>query len=518
MSDETERNAAEPASHDVHASPRPSGRGSNDAAASPAPAPPTGWLSRVLRALVALAILAAGAGASYYYLTTKPAAQRRPSDPQATLVEIQRVEPGAETVIVRAMGAVVPERVIQLAPRVGGEIVEVSPDFAPGGRFRAGEVMARIDPKDFDLAVRTATTEVQRQSALADQRAAEAAQRASDCVRAESDLAMEMGYQSVARREYELLGQAIEDGDEALVLRRPQLETAQATLASAKAAQEAAEGAARAAQAARDAADIALQKAALDLERTTIRAPFNAVVDTRHVNLGSQAAIGTPLATLVGTDAYWVEVSVPVDQLKWIRIPRTEGEAGSPARITNEAAWGADVYRTGTVIRLRSALEEQGRMARVLVSAPDPLGLANGTGATPPMIIGSYVHVEIEGEDLAGVIALDRNLLRDGDHVWVMDDAGKLQIRPVEVAHRGRNRVLVSGGLEPGERVVTTDLAAAVEGMRLRTETAGPAPAAASPDDRESPRPSGRGSNGIDAPAAAEASAAPGDASEGRSP
>ena len=477
------------------------------------PQPATGWLSRVVRLLLALAILAAGAGASYYYLTTKPVAQRRPADPQATLVEVRRVEPGAETVVVRAMGTVVPARVIQLAPRVGGEIVEVSPDFAPGGRFRAGEVMARIDPKDFDLAVRQAATEVDRQAALADQRAAEVAQRASDCVRAENDLAMEMGYQSVAKREYELLGQTVEDGDEALVLRRPQLETAQATCDAAKAAKEAAEGAARATQAARDAADVARQKAALDLARTTILAPFNAVVDTRHVNLGSQVTAGTPLATLVGTDAYWVEVSVPVDQLKWIRIPRAEGEAGSPVRIYNEAAWGSEVYRTGTVVRLRSALEEQGRMARVLVSAPDPLGLANGTGGTPPMLTGSYVRVEIEGEQLAGVVALDRDLLRDGDRVWVMDETGKLQVRPVQVAHRGRQRVLVSGGLEAGEQVVTTDLAAAVEGMRLRTEASGPSapgegPAASAP--AEAPA----------APASAEASAAPvpAAASEGRSP
>jgi len=507
MADETRRNATGPAdgSAPAPASPIVDAPTPADTSSPEPPDAPPGWLSRLARLALALAILAAGGGASYYYLTTKPAAERRPPDPQATLVEVRHVEPGAETVVVRAMGTVVPARTIELAPRVSGEIVEISPDFVPGGRFRAGEVIARIDPKDFDLAVRQATTEVQRQSALVEQRAAEVAQRTSDCVRAESDLAMEMGYQSVAKREYELLGQTVEDGDEALVLRRPQLESARATCDAAKAAKEAAEGAAQAAQAAQAAAEVALQKASLDLERTTLRAPFNAVVETRYADLGSQAAVGAPLATLVGTDAYWVEVSVPVDQLKWIHIPRAGGEAGSPVRVYNEAAWGPKTYRAGTVIRLKSALEQQGRMARVLVEVPDPLGMAGGTGATPPMLIGSYVSAEIEGDELADVVALDRDLLRDGDQVWVMDDTGKLRIRPVEIAHRGRERVLVSGGLAVGERVVTTNLAAAVEGMPLRTEASAPAQPTASP--------------GGEAPPSAQAEATPSaGASEGRSP
>jgi len=194
------------------------------------------------------------------------------------------------------------------------------------------------------------------------------------------------------------------------------------------------------------------------------------------------------MATLVGTDAYWVEVSVPVDELKWIRFPRSAGEAGSPVRVRDEAAWGPDVYRVGRVIRLESALEEQGRMARVLVSVPDPLGLADPSGKTPPLLIGSYVRAEIEGTDLENVVALDRNHLRNGNEVWVMNGDGELEIRQVEIAYRGRQQVLVSDGLEAGERIVTTDLPAPVEGMRLRTEPSSPAAVAAS-DDTGSPAP-----------------------------
>jgi len=191
---------------------------------APLPAPPSAamrWLSRAARALLVLAILGAGAGAAVYWITHKPKARRKPPEAQARLVEVQTVRLGRERVIVRAMGQVAPARVIHLAPRVGGEIVEVSPEFVPGGRFEAGQVIARIDPEDFRLALKQRRTEAERQAALLEQAAATVAQRQTDVTQAECNLDIEMGQQSVAKREYELLGQTVDGEDEALVLRRP---------------------------------------------------------------------------------------------------------------------------------------------------------------------------------------------------------------------------------------------------------------------------------------------------------
>jgi len=442
------------------------------------PAPPSAsvrWLSRAVRVLIVLAILGAGSGAGYYYLTHKPKARRKPPAPQARLVEVQPVRFGREPVVVRAMGTVTPAQRIQLAPRVGGEIVEMGPEFVPGGRFRKGDVIARIDPEDYAIALRRQKTEVQRLAALAEQAEATIAQRQTAVTQAKAQLDIEMGQQSVARREYELLGQT-EGARETLVLREPQLKMAQASVEAAQAAHEAARASRASAQAAHEAAQVAIEQAELDLGRTTLRAPFNAVVQSRQVNLGSQVAAGTPMATLIGTDAYWVEVSVPVDELTWIRFPDSPGSVGSTVRIYDEAAWEAGTFCTGSVIRLESALEPDGRMARVLVSVPDPLGRTDPTGRTPPLLLGSYVRVEIAGTALANVVALDRTLVRDGKYVWIMDEAGQLDIRTVEIAYRGRDRVLIAGGLKTGEKVVTTNLMAPVTGMRLQTEAA-PAPA-----------------------------------------
>ena len=287
------------------------------------------------------------------------------------------------------------------------------------------------------------------------------------------------------------------------MLRQPQLRAAEAALATARAVHEAAgaakraaeamvtsaEAAAEAAEGARKAADAALRKARLDHERTAIRAPFNALVEAKLVDPGSQVSPASRIARLVGTDAYWVEVSVPVDRLTWIRLPDGKGAAGAAVRVFDEAAWGAGVHREGRALRLAGALEPNGRMARLLVEVPDPLALAPGHDGRPALLLGSYVRVEIEGGEIEGAAALDRDLLRDGDRVWVMTGENRLAIRTVTIVARDRDRVMVTGGLTDGDRVVTTDLAAPVDGMPLRTEGAEAAPAG--PD--ASPAPAGGG-------------------------
>ena len=89
----------------------------------------------------------------------------------------------------------------------------------------------------------------------------------------------------------------------------------------------------------------------------------------------SAFSTGTPLAKLVGTDTFWVNVSLPVDKLRWISIPVINSDQGSAVKITYETGWGKDVYRVGTVKRLQAELEPEGRMAKLIVEVDDPLSL-----------------------------------------------------------------------------------------------------------------------------------------------
>ncbi len=398
-------------------------------------------------------VLAGGVALAVALVKTAPQAERKPPARAARLVETLTVRIAAQPTVIHADGTVRPALEVTLYPRVSGEIVSIGPDLVPGGCFKEGAELLRIDPRDFELAVR---------------------QRQTDVARARAALALEMGQQAVAMREYELLGESLSEANRDLILRKPQLAQGQAAV---------------------EAAEAALDLAQLNVERTVVKAPFNGVVRERHVNVGTQVTPSTPLLLATGSDEYWVEVSLPAEQLRWIRVPGADGAAGSEARVYPNGGGGARGARRGFVFRVLPDLEPEGRLARVLVRVPDPLARTPGNGEQPSLLLGDYVSVEIDGIGLPSAVALERRLFRDGDRVWLMNDRNELQIHPVTVGFRGLETMLVTGGLNGGERVVATDLPAAVPGMALRE-----ADPAGSPASKSTSGPGGGAGAGGQAP------------------
>lgn len=289
--------------------------------------------------------------------------------------------------------------------------------------MQEGTTLLQIDPSDYKNALQ---------------------QRKSELRQAEADLKLEMGRQNVARQDYQLLEDSLSRENRALVLREPQLNAARSQVESARAA---------------------VDQAELNLRRTSIRAPFDAHIVSRSVNVGSQVAPGDELGRLVGFDEYWVEATVPVSKLPWLRFPNGNGR-GSTVHIVNRTAWDDGVSREGYLYRLVGALEDETRMARVLISVPDPHGRAEDTTG-PRLILGSYVEVLMDGKVLNDVVRLNRDYVRDDETVWVMADR-TLEIRDVDVAVRDAKYAYIRSGLEDGDRVVTTNLSTVSDGAPLR--------------------------------------------------
>lgn len=378
--------------------------------------------------LICIAILLVAGGTVSTIFLTEPTAQRSSASKRtAMLVDVAAVEQGSFRPTIVAMGAVRPEQEIVLSPRVAGEIIAISESFTPGGFVEEGEVLLQIDPADYETTLQ---------------------QRRSELRQAMAEYEMEQGRQDLARRDYEDLEGSISDQYKTLVLREPQLNAARAVVESAQAA---------------------VRQAELDLERTRIRAPFPAHILSREAHVGSQVSPGQALGQLVGTRSYWVEATVPVADLRWIDFPGDSGAPGSPARIRNRAAWPEDLFREGRVHRLIGALENQTRLARVLLTVPDPLAHQPESAGLPPLMVGSYVEVRIEGKPIEDVVRLDRNYLRRDDTVWVNED-NVLRIREAEVVFRDSDYAYISAGLEPDDRVVTTNLATVLDGAALRLE------------------------------------------------
>ena len=384
---------------------------------------PGGWQKPLI---ICLIIAALGAGSLFLIFYTEPGAVKEGATRKtAMLVDVIEVQGGDFRPVVVATGVVVPSQRVELRPRISGEVLTMSDNLVPGGLVKEGELLLALDRNDYELALQRALAELEQ---------------------ARANLTIEMGQQAIAKTEYELMKENLRGERKALVLREPQLDIAKAEV---------------------QAAETAVEQARLNLERTRILAPFDGQITERDVNVGSQVGVGDSLAHLVGTESYWVEATVPVSKVHQLRFtdPLSAHEQDpSPVKVKHRSAWPEGVYRQGWLTRLIGELNRETRLARVLVTVDNPMAT---NSEKPPLMLGAFVEAEIEGAPLKDVVKLSRDYLRTNDRVWVMHD-GQLDIRQAVIAFRDSTHVYVSEGLQPGEKVVTTNLATITQGAKLR--------------------------------------------------
>lgn len=405
---------------------------------------------------------------------TKPKPKKEAEAAVAPAVEIVSVAVGDKPVKLRLQGEVTAAQSLVLMPEVGGRVVWQDAQLVAGGFVSAGQPLVRIDPRDYSLAVQ------QQQAAVSSQ---------------SLQLQVEQGRRTIAEREWQLfkgvppggVASAAPSGS-ALALREPHLKSAEVALESARSG---------------------LAKAQLQLTRTVITAPFNGFIQSENVEVGQLVSPQSQLATLVGTDSFWVRVSIPVDQLGFVTLPRGE-QAGSSVTVWTDTGKGR-IVRRGRVIRLLGDLEPSGRMARIIVELDDPFGRTHSAGDSSPqptsggetdgmrgpaesdlpLLLGSFVHAEVDGDTLSGVAELPRRAMQSEGLVYVLGEDERLVVRKVEVIYGGEEKVLVRGELKEGDRAIVTPLAVPVVGMQLRLADRPPTPApsagAPAPSFKEAP-------------------------------
>ncbi|MCB2200210.1 efflux RND transporter periplasmic adaptor subunit [bacterium] len=385
------------------------------------------WISKRTRWLLPLAVIGVGLLAMIAIANTrKPPQHSKPEVPGA-LVNVEAVEMANRTILVRGDGTVTPRFETSLSPQVSGKVVWVHPNFVAGGAFNKGDVLLKVDPTDFELALQ------QARSAVAQ------AEYQLELTRANADIALRE-WESMQKSRAALNGQPVDSTTQpdALVLQKPQLKQAEAAYSSAQAS---------------------LEMAQLNLDRTQLRAPFNARIRNISAAPGQLVGPNGPVARLYSTDIVEIPVGISVADLGWIEVP------GSKARVhlsTGQATWTWE----GTVDRTLGVVDEIGRLAQVVVRVEHPF-TTSGTGQ-PELSIGSFVRVEIEGRQVQHVMPVPRIALRDNNTVWVADKENNLEIRSVSLRRLTPDEALVEKGLEVGDRVVLTQISGAANGMKLR--------------------------------------------------
>jgi hypothetical protein len=400
-------------------------------------------MRRLLRTLLPILVVAVAVLGARALMTAKPHVEAKPQASREVPVTVLRAQPSAHPTQLQALGEVKPVHRLVLQPEVSGRVIARSGSLVPGGLLQRGEQLVRIDARDHAAAV---------------------AQQAAAIEQAHMTLVDEKGRKQVAEYDWGEQRDKLSEEARAFALREQHMRSAEAVLSAAR-SQHA--------------------RARRDLGKTSVRVPFDALVLDATVELGQLVTPQASLAVLVAVDRYWIEVAVPVAQLVHFEIPGVNiaaDQKGSATKVLLDAGGGVVIEREGYIERLLGQVDARGRMARVLVAVDDPLGIKAAEArlaeevapetarprATLPLLIGSFVRVQIAGSPLEDTTEVPRVALVDDHQVWLVVD-GVLRAREVEVVWRTADNVLVRG-LRAGDQVVTTPLATPTEGMAVRID------------------------------------------------
>ena len=379
--------------------------------------------NRLFKIATPLLVLAIGGLAAWQITNSAPKASRHTPQPQPRLVETQAVIQKDIHVTVSGLGTVIPSQQLTLYPEVSGQIEQLRAHLMPGSQIKKGEILIGIDAAEYQI-------QVQKQQAAV--------------ALAQAELQKEMGQQAIAQQEYELIGRPLTPAQKALVLRQPELASAKAKLTQAQAD---------------------LKEAKLNLERTNIKAPFNAQLINRSVETGSQLSTSTELMNIVATDEFWLELEIPAEQLAWLEF----GQKDSVVTLSSPAWQGST--RTGRLLSFSPELSSGSRMAKVIVAIHDPLALNPENQGAPKVLLNDMVRAELTGKQVDHAVVIPDALIHSGNQVWVYSKNQTLEIRTITPVYRDNQKTIITEGLHQGDQLVTSNLSAPVNGMRLRTDS-----------------------------------------------
>jgi len=372
-------------------------------------------------------------------------------------------------------GHVQPGRIWEAVAEVGGRIIEKHSRLEPGELVSSGEVILRIDPTDYELAVESARARVQGAEA----------QIAEIDVRAENtrrSLTIEQGGLSLAETDLARKRTLLQRGS----VSQASVDEAERTVLSLRQSVQVQNSALDMIPAEREAAtaNLALYQSELrqaerDLERTVIATPFDGRVAAVNVEERQFAAAGQVLAILDGVDQAEVAAQIPLDRVRQlvagssVKItdpsPENLGQAFAQLGLTAIVRLTAGDFKASwpaRVARLRESVDPGTRTIGLVVAVDEPYRLVE-VGRRPPLTKNMFVEVELHGQPIPDRLVVPRAALHE-EMVYVVGDDNRLERRKVTIGARQSDFAVVDEGLAAGETIVVTDLVPAVDGMMLR--------------------------------------------------
>ena len=385
-------------------------------------------LWRIVAIVLPLLIIGLAISANVIMGALKPEPEKKEDVVKAMPVLTSMAVNDDVTLKVSVQGEVQPRTQINLVPQVSGKINYMSPKFIEGGKFRKGELLVRVEPREYELRVIQARANV---------------------AQSETVIAREQSEAENAKRDWEELGRG--SSPTSLTLREPQLAEARAQLEAAKAQ---------------------LSEAELNLARASLYAPFSGRVMHRHVDKGEFITAGTQLGEIYANDIMDVRFPLTNDELRRIGLTlgfeATKERPAIPVTLKSVIAGSENIWE-GKIVRTDSMFDTTTRVlyAYAEVSDSEDADEAN----TTPLAPGIFVNADIQGEALDDVTIIPRAALRGTDKVYLAQDDNTLSIQTVFVLSSDRNRAILASGVSPGQNVITSPIRGVAEGMKVEVVT-----------------------------------------------
>lgn len=329
------------------------------------------------------------------------------------------------TLMIESQGTVRPRTRTLLTSEVSGTILELSDQYVVGGIFSTGDILMRVDPRDYEVALQRADAKLISRTALLEFEKARAFQ---------------------ARKEWAMTGRPESDAP-ALALRQPYLAEAEANLLQAQAE---------------------VKQAAVKLRRTSIRAPYDGMVSKKTTDVGQYVTLGSRLGEIFATD--FAEVRLPLTDQD---LAMTDNEflqiKGADEIILTGSNSGYETQWRANFERFEGVVNEVNRSQYMVVSVADPYRLvSDGKQRSAALLVGTFVRASFPGKTLQGVFKIPRGALLEGSRVAIVDSQSNLRIRDVDVISADDHHYYINEGLEVGMEAILSAIGTPIEGLKLR--------------------------------------------------
>jgi len=434
----------------------------------------TDRMKNILRRTWALLPVLAGVLAAAYLVSHRPGPVQKPDEEAIRTLRI--IEAPLVDLVPRAVGYGVaqPGQIWDAVAEVKGTVMSVHPRLKSGERITAKSLLVRIDPTEYELTVARLEAGIEETRSkikeLAEEK--ENLQRLLAVERRSLDLARQSLERKRTAMERKALSQDEVDREERNFLRQKQnVQQLKNTLSLIPSKQNAL-------SAALDVHQANLKQAKIDLSKTTLTAPFDCRLAEVGIEAGQFVKAGQSLFKAHGTAVTEVEARFRMETLRNLlseavrRRFQPEMDVGAinalfadiGVLVTLQSGdWAAQWE--GRIDRFRESVDPKTREMKVVVAVDRPYEKAQ-PGVRPPLTAGMFCRVVLSAPARPGSVVIPRSALH-GNTVFVLDTENRLQPAPVEVDFAQADFVVIRSGLSGGERVIVSDPAPAIIGMKV---------------------------------------------------